>query len=67
VPGTAPIHHAGRPHRTSHEAYEWALTLGDTDAAVDAVIGIAELNGLQIDSVEIQHEIQATLAQIGKD
>jgi hypothetical protein len=49
------------------EAYEWALTLGDTDAAVDAVLGIAELNGLLIDSVEIQYEIAATLAQIGKD
>jgi hypothetical protein len=46
------------------EAYEWALTLGDADAAVDAVLGIAELNGLQIDGVEIQHEIQATLAEL---
>jgi hypothetical protein len=48
------------------EVYEWALTLGDTDAAVDAVLGIAELNGLQIDSIEVRAEIQATLAQIGK-
>ena len=48
------------------EAYEWALTLGDTDAAVNAVLGIAELNGLLIDSVEVQSEIQATLAQIEK-
>jgi hypothetical protein len=46
------------------EAYEWALTLGDADAAVDAVIGIAELNGLQIDSVEIQYEIAATFAEL---
>jgi acetolactate synthase regulatory subunit len=48
------------------EAYEWTLTLGDADAAVDAVLGIAELNGLQIDSVEVQTEIAATLAQIEK-
>jgi hypothetical protein len=46
------------------EAYEWALALGDTDAAVDVVLGIAELNGLLIDSVEIQYEIQATLAEL---
>jgi hypothetical protein len=46
------------------EAYEWALTLGDTDAAVDAVVGLTELNGLLIDSVEIQYEIQATLAEL---
>jgi hypothetical protein len=45
------------------EAYEWALTLGDIDAAVDAILGIAELNGLLIDSVEIQYEIQATFAE----
>jgi hypothetical protein len=44
------------------DAYEWALTLGHTNAAVDAVLGIAELNGLLIDSVEIQ----ATLAHIEK-
>ncbi|ANY78227.1 hypothetical protein BB934_08270 [Microvirga ossetica] len=46
------------------EAYEWALTLGDADAAVDAVLGIADLNGLLVDSVEIQHEIQATLGEL---
>jgi hypothetical protein len=46
------------------EAYEWALTLGDTDAAVDAVIGIAELNGLLIDSVEVQFDVAATLAEL---
>jgi hypothetical protein len=48
------------------EAYEWALTLRDADAAVYAVLAIAELNGILIDSVEIQYEIQATLAQIEK-
>ena len=48
------------------EAYEWALTLGDTDAAVDAVLGIAEISGLQIDSVEVQSEIQATLAGLSE-
>ena len=46
------------------EAYEWALTLGDADAAVDAVLGIAEINGLQIDSVEVQSEIAATFAEL---
>jgi hypothetical protein len=46
------------------EAYEWALTLGDADAAVDAVVGISELNGLQINSVEVQFEIAATLTHI---
>jgi hypothetical protein len=46
------------------EAYEWALTLGDADAAVDAVVGISELNGLQISSVEVQFEIAATLTHI---
>jgi hypothetical protein len=45
-------------------AYEWALTLGDADAAVDAVLGIAELKGLQIDSVDVQSEIAATLAEL---
>jgi hypothetical protein len=48
------------------ETYEWALTLGDADAAVDAVIGIAELNGLQFDSVEVQSEIAATFTHIEK-
>jgi hypothetical protein len=48
------------------ETYEWALTLGHTDAAVDAVLGIAELNGLQIDSVEVQSEVQATLVELRK-
>jgi hypothetical protein len=59
----------GRPRYTREslteqliEAYARALTLGDADAAVDAVLGIAELNGLLIDSVVIQ----ATLAQIEK-
>jgi hypothetical protein len=46
------------------EAYEWALTLRDADAAVYAVLAIAELNGILIDSVEIQYEIQATLAEL---
>jgi hypothetical protein len=57
-----------RESLTEHliEAYEWALTLGDADAAVDAVLGIAELNGLLIDGVEIQYEIQATLAELRK-
>jgi hypothetical protein len=57
-----------RESLTEHliEAYEWALTLGDADAAVDAVVGIAEINGLLIDGVEIQNEIQATLIELRK-
>jgi hypothetical protein len=45
-------------------AYELAISLRDTGAALDAILAIAELNGLQIDSVEIQYEIQATLAEL---
>jgi hypothetical protein len=48
------------------EAYEWALTLGDTDAAVEAILEIADLNGLLIDSVEVQSEIEATLEELRK-
>jgi hypothetical protein len=63
VLGAAPTHYPEGLTEQLIEAYEWALTLGDTDAAVDAVLGIAELNGLLIDGVEVQHEIAATLAE----
>jgi hypothetical protein len=43
-----------------------AVSLGDTGAAIDAILAIAELNGLQLDSVEIQQEIAATLTHIEK-